>query len=188
MPTTLRRPVCATIPVARIVNKVNVPRRRKTSRSGSNTADHDPGKIMHRTVANRTTTPWQASTTQRAGAHPVQHHEPMPTAIDQATRTTLTRRVTAHVRQRWPHLKPTVRFRGQFCYVDAALPGHRQPTPILRLRYHGSADEWTIGIWLASSESYTESELPKTIGPTTGTPEQGVDHTFILYAGPSTHH
>jgi hypothetical protein len=112
----------------------------------------------------------------------------MPTAIDQATRTAVTRRITAHVRQGWPHLgKPTVRYRGQFCYVDAVLPGHRHPIPILRLRYQGSIDQWTIGIWLASHERYTEAELPKTVGPTTGTPEQGVDHTFILYAGPRAH-
>lgn len=114
--------------------------------------------------------------------------KPMPATIDQATRTATTRRITAHIRHGWPHLgKPTVRYRGQFCYVDATLPGHRQPTPILRLRYRGSTDHWTIGIWLASRECYTEAELPKTIGPTTGTPEQGVDHTFILYAGPRTH-
>jgi hypothetical protein len=53
-----------------------------------------------------------------------------------------------------------VRHRGQFCYLAAILPGHRQPTPILRLRYQGSADHWAIGIYLASDERYTESELP----------------------------
>jgi hypothetical protein len=111
--------------------------------------------------------------------------EPMPAAIDAATRQQVTDRITAHVRQGWPHLKPpVVRFRGQFCYVDAVLPGHRQPTPILRLRHQGSADEWDIGIWLGSDERYTESELPRTFGPRTGTPEEGIDHTFILYAGP----
>jgi len=46
MPTTERRPVAATIPDARIVNIVNVPRRRKTPRNGSNSTDHEPGKIM----------------------------------------------------------------------------------------------------------------------------------------------
>ena len=65
------------------------------------------------------------------------------------------------------------------------LPGHRQPSPILRLRYQGSADRWAIGIYLASDQRYTEAELPTSFGPKTGTPEQGIDHTFILYAGPS---
>jgi hypothetical protein len=75
---------------------------------------------------------------------------------------------------------------GQYCYVSALLPGHREPTPILRLRYQGSADRWAIGIYLASSGQYTESELPASFGPKTGTPEEGVDDTFILYAGSKT--
>jgi hypothetical protein len=78
-----------------------------------------------------------------------------------------------------------VRYRGPFCYVSARLPGHREPTPILRLRYEGTPDHWNIAIYLASDERYTESELPTSSRPRTGTPEQGIDHTFILYAGPS---
>ena len=115
--------------------------------------------------------------------------ESMPAAIDQATRTAVTARITAHVKRGWPRLRtPLVRFRGQFCYVDAVLPGHREPTPILRLRYQGSTERWDIGIYLASDERYTESELPASFGPRTGTPEEGIDHTFILYAGPTTQH
>jgi hypothetical protein len=111
--------------------------------------------------------------------------EPMPAAIDATTRQQVTDRIAAHVKHGWPHLAtPIVRFRGRLCYVDAVLPGHHQPTPILRLRYQGSADQWDIGIWLASDERYTESELPRSFGPRTGTPEEGIDHTFILYAGP----
>ncbi len=60
----------------------------------------------------------------------------MPATIDQATRSAVTARITAHVKRGWPRLKtPVVRFRGQFCYVDAVLPGRREPMPILRLRY-----------------------------------------------------
>jgi hypothetical protein len=111
----------------------------------------------------------------------------MPAAIDQSTRTAVTARITAHIRRGWPRLPaPIVRFRGPFCYVDAVLPGHRDPTPILRLRYQGSPERWDIGIWLASDDRYTETELPTSFGPRTGTPEDGIDHTFILYAGPST--
>jgi hypothetical protein len=112
----------------------------------------------------------------------------MPAAIDTATRRQVTDRIIAHVKHGWPRLgTPIVRFRGGFCYVDAVLPGRSQPTPILRLRYQGSADQWDIGIWLASDERYTESELPRSFGPRTGTPEEGIDHTLILYAGPPTH-
>jgi hypothetical protein len=108
--------------------------------------------------------------------------ESVPQTPDQQTRTAVTRRIIAHVTRGWPRLgEPIVRHRGQFCYVAALLPGHREPTPILRLRYQGSADHWAIGIYQASSGQYTESELPASFGPMTGTPEQGVDDTFILY-------
>lgn len=75
----------------------------------------------------------------------------MPATIDQATRTAVTARITAHVQRGWPRLgTPLVRLRGQFCYVNAVLPGHRQPAPILRPRYQRSAGRCDIGIYLAS--------------------------------------
>jgi hypothetical protein len=56
------------------------------------------------------------------------------------------------------------------------------------VRYQGSADRCAIGIYLASSGQYTETELPTSFGPTTGTPEEGIDDTFALYAGPKSGH
>jgi hypothetical protein len=113
----------------------------------------------------------------------------VPDTPDPQTRTAVTQRIIAHVRRGWPGLgEPIVRHRGQFCYVSALLPGYREAAPILRLRYQGSADRWAIGIYLASSDRYTESELPTYFGPKTGTPEEGVDDTLILYAGPKTGH
>ena len=112
--------------------------------------------------------------------------EGVPDTPNQQIRTAVTQRIVAHATRGWPHLgEPVVRHRRQFCYVGAVLSGDRDPTPILRLRYQGSADRWTIAIYLASEDRYTESELPASFGPRTGTPEQGIDHTFILYAGPS---
>jgi len=112
----------------------------------------------------------------------------MPDTPDQQTQTTVTQRIRAHVTRGWPHLgEPVVHHRGQFCYVSAILPGHHEPSPILRLRYQGSADRWAIAIYLYSSERYTESELPTSFGPKTGTPEQGIDSTFVIYAGPGRH-
>ena len=85
----------------------------------------------------------------------------------------------------WPRLgEPEVRYRGKYCYVAAKLPGHREPTPILRLRWQGDPDNWAIGIYKASTGQYTETELPAAFGGAEGTPEQGIDETFILYAGP----
>ena len=116
----------------------------------------------------------------------------MPATPDQDTRDATAQRITAHVRRGWPHLgEPVTSFRGQFCYV--ALPGSPRsrwrrpapPSPVLRLRYQGHIDRWKIAIYKYSSESYTEAELPTSFGPRTGTPEDGIDHTFCLYAGPS---
>lgn len=115
-------------------------------------------------------------------------------AIDATTRAAVADRVTTHVRSGWPHLgDPIITFRGQFCYV--ALPGRTRtrwfrrpqpepPSPVLRLRYQGNIDTWKIAIYKYSSESYTEAELPTSFGPVTGTPEEGVNRTFPLYAGP----
>jgi len=113
--------------------------------------------------------------------------ESVPDTPDPQTRIAVTQRIIAHVTRGWPRLgEPIVRHRGRFCYVSALLPGHREPTPILRLRYQGSADRWAIGIYLATTGQYTESELPACSGPASGTPEQGIDDTFIRYAGPES--
>ena len=90
----------------------------------------------------------------------------VPQTPDQQTRNAVTTRITAHVTAGWPRLgEPLIRHRGQYCYVAALLPGHREPTPILRLRWRGSADNWAIGIYKASTGQYTESELPGSFGP-----------------------
>jgi hypothetical protein len=102
------------------------------------------------------------------------------------TRSTVTARIIAHVTQGWPHLGDTGRDLPRPVLLRRGPPVRPpQPQPILRLRYQGSADRWAIGIYLASDQRYTEAELPTSFGPKTGTPEQGIDHTFILYAGPS---
>jgi hypothetical protein len=89
----------------------------------------------------------------------------VPDTPDPQTRAAVTQRIIAHVTRGWPRLgEPIVRHRGRFCYVSARLPGDRVPAPILRLRYQGSADQWAIGIYLASSDRYTEFELPTSFG------------------------
>jgi hypothetical protein len=113
--------------------------------------------------------------------------ESVPQTPSQQTRNAVTRRITAHVTRGWPRLsEPLVRHHGQYCYVAALLPGHREPTPILRLRWQGSPDEWAIGIYKATTGQYSENEFPWSYGPLTGTPEQGIDETLALYAGPPT--
>jgi hypothetical protein len=105
--------------------------------------------------------------------------------IPEQTKAVVTQRILDHVRRGWPQLgEVTVRFRGPFCYVAAIYPGTDTPWPTLRLRYQESTERWGISIYRASSERYDDSELPF-FGSRNGTPEEGVDITFGLYAGPS---
>jgi len=111
--------------------------------------------------------------------------ESMPQTPDEQARNAVTARITAHIAAGWPRLGlPEVRFRGRYCYVAVTLPGHRGPTPFLRLRWTGSPEEWGIGIYKATTEQYSENEFPWSYGPLTGAPEQGIDETLALYAGP----
>jgi hypothetical protein len=115
----------------------------------------------------------------------------VPATPDQAVKDATTARILAHARRGWPHLDDVaITFRGQSYYV--ALPAPRRarwrrpapPAPVLRLRHQGHIDRWKIAIHKYSTESSTEAELP-TSGPRTGTPDKGIDLTFIRYAGPS---
>jgi hypothetical protein len=113
--------------------------------------------------------------------------EIVPQTPDQQTRNDAAARIAAHVAEGWPRLgEPVVTWRGRCCYVAAKLPGRRQPTPFLRLRWQGSPEQWAIGIYKATTETYSENEFPWSFGPLTGTPEQGIDETLELYAGPPT--
>ena len=107
--------------------------------------------------------------------------ESMPQTPGEQARNAVTARITAHIAGGWPRLgPPEVRFRGRYCYVAITLPGHRAPTPFLRLRWTGSPDEWAIGIYKATTEQYSENEFPWSYGPLTGTPEQGIDETLAF--------
>jgi hypothetical protein len=109
---------------------------------------------------------------------------PDPTVISGQSRL-----LTSTPRRSWPANRlgeSLARHRGQYCYVAALLPGRSGPTPILRLHYQGSADHWAIAIYKDSTGQYTEAEPPGSFGPATGTPEQGIDDTLILYADTTT--
>src|SRR5512144_1624849 len=119
------------------LNSTKVPRRANTGRHGSNTSAHDPRQDHHANVGTR----WPPiEPTRRVAAACVPRRAIMAGVPDHPcaqTRTAVTARITAHVTRGWPHLgEPDVTHRGRFCYVAARLPGHRQPQPILRLRYH----------------------------------------------------
>ena len=116
---------------------------------------------------------------------------------DQPTKDAVTERILAHARKHWPDTEVLVRHSGVFCYVAVIQrprtrrwrlfwPAVEEPEPftVLRLRYQGSADRWLIAIYKASTETFSERELPTRFGPTTGTPEEGMDHTLGFWVGP----
>ena len=62
--------------------------------------------------------------------------------------------VTAYMQsQKWyPKYQLTVRYKGQFCYVDA-VENSQEKFAVCRLRYFGK-NSWSIGFFAYSSDSY----------------------------------
>lgn len=81
--------------------------------------------------------------------------------------------LNAHAKkQKWhPQYQILLRFRGQFCYLDASKEGGRL-FPIGRLRYFGPT-EWTLGFYTYSNERYSPSVFRN--GKWYGTFEDAVD-------------
>ncbi len=96
-----------------------------------------------------------------------------------STKNSLTQRLTARARERWPALvNVEVRFRGQFAYIDGHLP-NGEVLRLCRLRYAGSAGTWGFAIYRASHDDYEPSYLPS--GTLSGTPEEALDCACGLY-------
>jgi hypothetical protein len=98
-----------------------------------------------------------------------------------STKTSLTHKLTARARDRWPELtEVSVRFRGQYAYVNGQLHDG-QDLPLCRLRYAGSASTWGFAIYRASHDDYQDSILPT--GHFAGTPQEALDCACGLYLG-----
>ena len=96
-----------------------------------------------------------------------------------STRTSLRQRLAARARERWPQLAGiTVRWHGEFAYVDGQLPDGAT-LPLMRLRYAGSAATWGFAIYRASHDDYERSILPT--GYPAGTPQEALDCSCGLY-------
>lgn len=101
-----------------------------------------------------------------------------------STRSSLTLRIAARARQRWPERSGTaVRFRGGFAYIDGHLADGTL-APLFRLRYAGSANRWGFAINRASHDDYEESFLPS--GNRAGSPEEALDCACGLYLNDPT--
>ena len=100
-------------------------------------------------------------------------------AAPSSTKESLKYRLRRHARQRWPELADLqVRFRANFAYVDAVLPGGTA-IKLCRLRYAGSASLWGFAIYRASHDDYEDSFLPS--GIMGGSPEEALDCAGDLY-------
>jgi hypothetical protein len=98
-----------------------------------------------------------------------------------STKTSLSQKLRARARERWPQLAGvTVRFRGPFAYVTGQLPDG-QELPLCRLRYVGYASTWGFAIYRASHDDYQDNYLPS--GRPSGTPEEALDCACGLYLG-----
>jgi hypothetical protein len=113
----------------------------------------------------------------------VGHDETVPSPPE-STKNSLRLRLADHARGRWPQLRGVqTRFRASFAYIDATLPDGTT-TPLMRLRYGGSAHRWGFAIYLASNGKYEDSILPD--GTFTGSPEQALDTACGLYLADPT--
>jgi len=97
----------------------------------------------------------------------------------QSTKISLGQRLNIHARQHWPQLEAVnTRFRGQFAYIDAQLPGG-EVIALCRLRYAGSASRWGFAIYRASHDDYQDNILPS--GWSAGSCEEALDCACNLY-------
>lgn len=98
--------------------------------------------------------------------------------IPESTKSSLSQRLSARARERWPGLSAVkVRFRSGFAYVDGQIG--EEVLPLLRLRYAGSASRWGFAIYRASHDDYEDSFLPT--GVMGGSPEEALDCACGLY-------
>jgi len=105
-------------------------------------------------------------------------------AIPDSTRHSLTLRLSAHARERWPQItRVDTRFRGPFAYITARLDDGDE-LPLMRLRYGGTARFWGFAIYRASHDDYEDSWLPD--GQSAGAPETALDTAAGLYLGDPT--
>ena len=108
----------------------------------------------------------------------------MPAAPPESTKISLSQKLSARARERWPQLAGVdVRFHGRFAYITGQL-ANGERLPLCRLRYGGYASRWGFAIWRASHEDYQDSVLPT--GSPAGTPEEALDCACGLYLGDTT--
>ena len=74
-----------------------------------------------------------------------------------------------------------VRFRGALCYVDAYTGGNDFPTHLVRLRFFGNEERWTLAFYTYSHETYEPTFFAD--GNDHGTPEAALDIGSVYLSG-----
>lgn len=123
----------------------------------------------------------------------------IPEAVKRRTEERIHRYAEAHFAGRYTRLD--IRFRGQFCYIDAYtepqlldgwpppdFPESREeyeerlrntPTHLCRLRYFGDEDKWGLAFYTYSGERYELSVFPN--GDFFGPPEEAFQVSAEVY-------
>ena len=121
----------------------------------------------------------------------------IPERVQQRTR----QRILAYAEQHYAgkYTRLDVRFRGQFCYIDAYTEPHvppdfpppdwpesreehlerlrNTPTHLCRLRYFGDEDRWSMAFYTYSHETYEPCFFDT--GSDHGTPEEAFDTAAV---------
>ena len=124
----------------------------------------------------------------------------IPQAVQRRTEQRIRRYAEQHFAGRYTRLD--IRFRGQFCYIDAYVepdpPGAGWPPPgfpetreemmerlrntpvhLCRLRYFGDEERWGFAFYAYSNERYTLSVFPS--GEFFGKPEEAFESSAEVY-------
>lgn len=96
-------------------------------------------------------------------------------AISPQVQTRIRSRITAYAAKTCAgkYDRIEVRFRGALCYVDAYCDSSSQPVHLVRLRYFGTDDRWSMAFYTYSHERYEPCVFAD--GTFHGSPEDAFD-------------
>jgi len=97
--------------------------------------------------------------------------KPVTPQVQRRIRARIEAHAAAEYRGRYDRLE--VRFRGVFCYVDAYRGSSSHPVHLVRLRYSGSDDRWSLAFYTYSHERYEPCVFAD--GSWQGSPEDAFD-------------
>jgi hypothetical protein len=93
----------------------------------------------------------------------------IPLHVQEETR----KRILAHAKKIGFIKTLDIRFKFQFCYIDALENGDANPTHLCRLRYFVARKEWSLAFYTYSNEKYVPCAFPS--GEICGTPEEALE-------------